>query len=75
MVGFAEFGPQNSAVTVPEGTSGSKWRDCGGCVDEATPCEGRGRRIKNLGVGPFRPGRVDRLYVNKGSLESENNPL
>jgi hypothetical protein len=42
---------------------------------EATPCEGRGRGIKNLGVDPFRPGGVDGLYVNRGSLESENNHL
>jgi hypothetical protein len=25
------------------------------CQGKATPCEGRGRRIENLGVGPFRP--------------------
>jgi hypothetical protein len=31
MVGFAEFGPQNS-VAVPEGTDGSTWRGRGGCV-------------------------------------------
>jgi hypothetical protein len=42
---------------------------------EATPCEGRDRWIENLGVGPFCPGGVDRLYVNRGSLGSENNPL
>jgi hypothetical protein len=29
---FAEFGPQNSAVAVPEGTSGVMCRDRGGCV-------------------------------------------
>jgi hypothetical protein len=32
MVGFVEFGPQNSAVAVLEGTSGGTRRDCGGCV-------------------------------------------
>jgi hypothetical protein len=42
---------------------------------EASPHEGRGRRIENLGVDPFCPGSVDRLYINRGSLESENNPL
>jgi hypothetical protein len=29
---FAEFGPQNSATTVLEGTSGVTWHDRGGCV-------------------------------------------
>jgi hypothetical protein len=42
---------------------------------EATPCEGRGHRIENVGVDPFRPAGVDVLYVNRGSLESENNHL
>ena len=32
MTGFAEFGPQNSAVAVPEGIGGGTWRDCKGCV-------------------------------------------
>jgi hypothetical protein len=32
MTGFAEFGPQNSVVAVPEGTGGGTWRDRGGCV-------------------------------------------
>jgi hypothetical protein len=32
MPGFAEFGPQNSAVAVPKGTGGGTRRDCGGCV-------------------------------------------
>jgi hypothetical protein len=32
MAGFADFGPQNSAVVVSEGTDGYTWRDCGGCV-------------------------------------------
>ena len=32
MAGFAEFGPQNSAVVVLEGTSGGTRRDRGGCV-------------------------------------------
>jgi hypothetical protein len=42
---------------------------------EATLCGVRGRQIKNLGVGPFSPGGVDRLYVNRGSLVLPNNPL
>jgi hypothetical protein len=41
---------------------------------KTTICEGHDR-IENLGVSPFRPGGVDRLYLNRGSLESENNPL
>jgi hypothetical protein len=32
MAGFAEFGPQNSSMVVPEGTSGGKRHDRGGCV-------------------------------------------
>jgi hypothetical protein len=32
MPGFAEFGPQNSEVAVPEGTSGGTRRDSEGCV-------------------------------------------
>jgi hypothetical protein len=33
MVGFAGFGPQNSAVAVLEGTSDGMRRDRGGCVN------------------------------------------
>jgi hypothetical protein len=29
---FAEFGPQNSAVVVPEETGGGTQRDRGGCI-------------------------------------------
>jgi hypothetical protein len=32
MAGFAEFGPQNSTVAVPEGTGGGTWRHSEGCV-------------------------------------------
>jgi hypothetical protein len=32
MAGLAEFGPQNSAVAVSEGTSGGMLHDRGGCV-------------------------------------------
>jgi transposase len=74
MAGFAEFWPQNSAAPVLERTGGDTWRDRG-CQGKATPCEGCGRRIKILGVGPFHPGGVDMLYVNRGSLGSDNNPL
>jgi hypothetical protein len=38
------------------------------CQGEATSCDARGRRIENLGVDPFCPSGVDRLYVNRGSL-------
>jgi hypothetical protein len=42
---------------------------------EATSCGARDRWIKNPGVGPFRPGGVDRLYVNRGSFGNGNNHL
>jgi hypothetical protein len=32
MAGFAEFGPQNLAVAVLEGTGGGTRRDRGGCI-------------------------------------------
>jgi hypothetical protein len=32
MAGFAEFGPQNSAIVVPEGTSGGMCYHNEGCV-------------------------------------------
>jgi hypothetical protein len=32
MTGFAEFGPQNLAVVVPEGIGGGTRHDRGGCV-------------------------------------------
>jgi hypothetical protein len=32
MAGFAEFGPQNTAVVVSEGTDGGTWHDRGGCI-------------------------------------------
>jgi hypothetical protein len=32
MAGFAEFGPQNSAVAVPEGIGGGTQHDRGGCI-------------------------------------------
>ena len=76
MTGFDEFGPQNSAVAVPEGTDGDTRRDHEGCVKV------KQLRMKDMTVGSktlelvhFTPGGVDRLYANRGSLKSENNPL
>jgi hypothetical protein len=45
MPGFAEFGPQNSAVAVPEGTGGGTRRDRGGCV------KAKQLRVKDVAVG------------------------
>jgi hypothetical protein len=45
MAGFAEFGPQNSAVAVPEGTGGGTLRDRGGCVNS------KQLRVKDVAVG------------------------
>jgi hypothetical protein len=45
MAGFAEFGPQNSAVVVPEGTGGGTRRDRGGCV------KAKQLRVKDVAVG------------------------
>jgi hypothetical protein len=77
MSGFALFGPQNSVMAVPEGTDGGTWHHSEGRIkaNEATSCGACGRRIENLGVGIFCPSRVDRLYVNRGSLRNRNNPL
>jgi hypothetical protein len=76
MTSFAEFGPQNSAMAVLEGTGGGTWRDCKGCV------KAKQLRVKDVAVGSkshelvhFALGGVDRLYVNKDSLGSDNNPL
>jgi hypothetical protein len=44
MVGFAEFGPQNSAA-VPEGTNGSTWRGHGGCA------KAKQLHVKDVAVG------------------------
>jgi hypothetical protein len=43
--GFAEFGPQNSVVAVPEGTSGGTRCDRGGCV------KAKQLRVKDVAVG------------------------
>jgi hypothetical protein len=45
MAGFAEFGPQNSAVAVPEGICGGTWHDRGGCI------KAKQLRVKDMAVG------------------------
>jgi hypothetical protein len=45
MPGFAEFGPQNSAVAVPEGTGGGMRCNRGGCV------KAKQLRLKDVSVG------------------------
>jgi hypothetical protein len=45
MPDFAEFGPQNSAVAVPEGTGGGTRRDRGGCI------KAKQLRVKDVAVG------------------------
>ena len=45
MPGFVEFGPQNSAVVVSEGTGGGMRRDRGGCVNA------KQLRVKDVAVG------------------------
>jgi hypothetical protein len=45
MAGFAEFGPQNSVVVVPEGNGGGTRRDRGGCV------KAKHLRVKDVVVG------------------------
>jgi hypothetical protein len=45
MSGFAEFGPQNSVVAVPEGTGGDTQRDRGGCI------KAKQLRVKDVAVG------------------------
>jgi hypothetical protein len=45
MPGFAEFGPQNSAMAVPEGTGGGTGCDRRGCV------KAKQLRVKDVAVG------------------------
>jgi hypothetical protein len=45
MAGFTKFGPQNSAVAIPEGTDGGTRRDRGGCVKV------KQLRVKDVAVG------------------------
>jgi hypothetical protein len=76
MVGFVEFGPQNSATTVPKGTGGGTWRDRRGCVKvkqlrvKDVPIRSKSQELVHLASDG-----VDRLCVNMCSLESDNNPL
>jgi hypothetical protein len=76
MVGFAEFRPQNSVTVVPEGTGGDTRRQGEECV------KAKQLRVERLAVGSkaselvyFALCGVDRLYVNRVSLENRNNPL
>ena len=45
IAGFAEFGPQNSAETVPEGIGGGTRHDRGGCIKV------KQLRVKDVVVG------------------------
>jgi hypothetical protein len=45
MAGFAEFGPQNSAVAVPKGTGGGTRHVRGGCI------KAKQLRVKDVVVG------------------------
>jgi hypothetical protein len=47
----------------------------GGTLRHHEGCGARRRQINILGVGPFSPGGVHRLYVSSGSLESSSNPI
>jgi hypothetical protein len=38
IAGFAEFGPQNSAAAVSEGTGGDTWHHNEGCVKAKQLC-------------------------------------
>jgi hypothetical protein len=76
MAGFAQFGPQNSATVVLEGTGGVTWRDPRGCI------KAKQLHVKDMAVESktyelvhFAPSGMDRLYVNMSSLGSENNPV
>jgi hypothetical protein len=46
MAGFAEFGPQNSMATVPEGTGGGTWHHNEGCI------KAKQIRVERVAVGP-----------------------
>jgi hypothetical protein len=45
MVGFAEFGPQNSAAMIPMGIDGGTWHHNEGCV------EVKQLRVERVAVG------------------------
>jgi hypothetical protein len=65
--------------TQRDGFEGNRWQHMASQrmvrQHESTSCGARVLRIENLGVDPFRPGEVDRLFVNRGNLENRNNPL
>jgi hypothetical protein len=76
MVGFDEFGPQNSAVALPMGVGGGTWHHSEVCVKAKRLCVERVVvRSKTYELVHFTPSGVDRLYVNRGSLGNGNNPL
>jgi hypothetical protein len=63
-------------AAVLEGTDGGTWHDHRGCVKVKQP------HVKDVAIGSktlelvhLAPGGVDRLYVNRASLGSVNNPL
>ena len=58
MAGFAEFGYQNLAVAVPEGTGGGTWRDRGGCI-----------KVKQLHVKDVADGSKSQELVHFGPVE------
>jgi hypothetical protein len=72
MVGFAEFGPQNSAAVVPEGASADTWHHSEECIKaKQLRVECGAVRSKTYELVYFVPGGVDRLYVNSGGLGME----
>jgi hypothetical protein len=73
---FPEFGPQNSVTVVPEEIGGSTWHHSEECIKaKQLRVERLTIRSKTLGLVYFAPSGVDRLYVNRGSLENRNNTL
>jgi hypothetical protein len=63
-------------VAIPRGTRGDTWHDQGLVrKGKTTPCGERDRQMKTIGVGPFRLGVMDMLYVNRGSLGNRNNSV
>jgi hypothetical protein len=63
-------------MVVPAGIGGSTWCHHEGCVKV------KQLRVERVAVKSisqelvhFAPDRVDMLYVSRGSLESNNNPL
>jgi hypothetical protein len=57
VVGFAEFGPQNSAVAVQAGIGGGTWHHHGGCVEaKQLHVERVSVRSKSQELVHFAPG-------------------